>query len=260
MREDLLWNNHEVGDFPRRPTVSCVLLTDRLTAESGEWFSKVRQIVDELVIFVDTERAGEETHAVAHALATAVHEVQGRGFIEAHLEQMVQACSSEWVLRLDSDEQLTSGWMDETWRDLLDGEITHFVCRRRWIYPAGGYIDCAPWWPDPQLRLFRNDPALLTFPQKIHVPTQVAGPGAHLQHLGIDHHVLRLTTRAQREEKVRHYTKLRPELPLGHYYLFEDSAVTIAPLADLAEESGKLEGEQAKLASETPSSMIGARV
>jgi hypothetical protein len=83
------------------------------------------------------------------------------------------------------------------------------------------------------MRLFRNDPALLTFPERIHEPTRVAGPGQYLEDFGIDHHVLRLTTRVEREAKVRHYTKLRPELPLGHYYLFEDcdpSTMSVARL------------------------------
>jgi hypothetical protein len=231
----------------RRATVSCVLLTDRLTAESAGWFSAVRAIVDELVIFVDTQHAGEETHAFAHDLTSQVHEVKGHGCVEAHLEQMVRACSGQWVLRLDSDEELTSGWMNGAWRDLLVGETTHFICPRRWIHPAGGFIGSAPWWPDPQIRLFRNDLGRLTFPQKIHDPTIVSGPGRYVWHLVIDHHVLRLTTREQREEKVRRYAKLRPELPLGHYYLFEDFAPTLEPLLSPSEEGSRLELERAEL-------------
>jgi hypothetical protein len=237
LRDDSLLKNHQPvsdGGFPRRETVSCVLLTDRLTAEAAGWFSAVREIVDELVIFVDTALAGEETHALARQLTGQVHELKGQGHVEAHLEQMVGACSGEWVLRLDSDEQLTPGWMAGIWRELLRGETTHFICPRRWIHPAGGFIDSAPWWPDWQMRLFRNEPGRLTFPQKIHEPTIVTGPGQHLFHLGIDHHVLRLNTRAQREEKVRHYAQLRPEKPLGHYYLFEDVAPASVPLLDLA--------------------------
>ena len=196
-------------------------------------------MVDELIIFVDTAQANDDTHSFARELATAVHTVKGCGFVEAHLEEMVRACSGDWILRLDSDEQLTANWMDGAWRDLLGGAATHFTTPRRWIHPEGGYINCVPWWPDPQMRLFRNEAALLTFPRKIHEPTHVSGPGQHLRDFGIDHHVLRLTSRAEREEKVRHYTKLRPELPLGHYYLFEDFAPSAAPLTDLPDEPGR---------------------
>jgi hypothetical protein len=85
------------------------------------------------------------------------------------------------------------------------------------------------------MRLFRNDLSLLTFPRQIHEPTAVRGPGDYLPELPINHHVLRLSTRAQREEKVRHYTRLRPELPLGHYYLFEDSSPSRTPTEDLSD-------------------------
>jgi hypothetical protein len=239
LREESRLPNYEQvrnGENLWRPTVSCVLLTNGLTAECAGWFANVRRIVDELVIFVDIPRSSDETRAFARGLATTVHEVKGGGFVEAHLQEMVGACSCDWVLRLDSDEQLTANWMEGKWRDLLGGDVTHFTAPRRWIHPEGGYINREPWWPDPQMRLFRNDPALLTFPRKIHEPTGVTGPGQYLRHFGIDHHVLRLTSRAEREEKVRHYTKLRPELPLGHYYLFEDFAPAAVPLTDLTDE------------------------
>jgi hypothetical protein len=252
LREELSVKNNRTDSEDRsssRPTVSCVLLTDGLTPESAEWFSTVRDMVNELVIFVDTELADPETHAFAYELASVVHEVNGRGFVEAHLREMVLACSSDWILRLDSDEQLTNGWMDGTWRDFLGGEYTHFTTPRRWIHPEGGYIRCEPWWPDPQMRLFRNDMARLAFPQKIHEPTQVTGLGKNLPSLAIDHHVLRLTTRAQREEKVRRYTKLRPELPLGHYYLFEDFGLLPNPLTDTSYEHSGLQIAKAEFAS-----------
>jgi hypothetical protein len=224
------------GNHPPPATVSCVLLAHRLTEESAVWFSNVRRLVDEVVIFVDTTLANNDTHNFARELATTVHDVRGCGFVEAHLEQMVRACSGDWVLRLDSDEQLTANWLDGSWRDLLNGDETHFTTPRRWIHPEGGFINCVPWWPDPQMRLFRNDLALLTFPLKIHEPTQVIGPGRHLPDYAIDHHVLRLTSRAEREEKVRRYTKLRPESPLGHYYLFEDFTLSVSPIENLTVE------------------------
>jgi hypothetical protein len=211
------------------------LLTSRLTAECAEWFWDVRRIVDELVVFVDIALADHATHAFAREVATSLHEVNGGDSVEAHLEEMVRACSGDWILRLDSDEQLNRNWMAGAWRNFLGGSATHFITPRRWIHPAGGYISCAPWWPDPQMRLFRNDPALLTFPRKIHEPTHVTGQAQYLWDFGIDHHALRLTSRVDREAKVRHYTKLRPELPLGHYYLFEDCQPGTVSIADLTE-------------------------
>ncbi len=84
-----------------RATVSCVLLTDRLTAESAGWFTAVREIVDELVIYVDTQHAGEETHAFAHKLTSQVHEVKGmvawNGIWNRWCEHVLVNGSSDWI-------------------------------------------------------------------------------------------------------------------------------------------------------------------
>ena len=203
-------------------SISCVLLTDNLSAATASWFLEVRELVDEFVIFVDRSRATDETRSLARQMTSSVKEIEGQGCIEPHLPEMVRACRCDWILRLDSDERLSRAWSDGTWRRRLTTSRTHFTTPRRWMHPAGGYLNCSPWWPDPQLRLFRNDPARIVFPQQIHEPMRVEGEGEYLSHLVMEHHVLRLASRAERETKVRHYTRLRPELPLGEYYLFED--------------------------------------
>lgn len=219
--------------FVRKPAVSCVLLTDRLTPESCHWFGIAKSLFDELVIVVDVARADAETRMAARRLATRYCEVEGRGYVEAHLAEMIAECDGDWILRLDSDEELDGEWRDTRWRDLLaSDEFTHFQFPRRWIHPAGGFINCAPWWPDPQLRLFRNNPAAFTLPRSIHEPMSVAGDAGNLRHLPINHHVLRLLSRAAREEKVSRYRQLRPELPLAEFYLYEELAPPSAPVTN----------------------------
>jgi hypothetical protein len=216
----------------KTPSVSSVLLTNKLSAESVLWFSEVRRLTDELVVFIDTRKADAETHELARRIATRVIEVEGKGFVEAHLNEMVRACESEWVLRLDSDEELTGDWRG--WREVLkDEDRTHYKIPRRWLHPSGGFLGRAPWWPDPQARLFRNEPERIDFPNRIHQTMTIQGEAGYLRHLAIDHHVLRLNSRAEREKKVRRYAELRPDLSLGHYYLFEDFNLVADELSTL---------------------------
>jgi hypothetical protein len=207
---------------PDVPTVSCVLLTDGLTAETAAWFARVRQVVDELVVLVDRTRANDYTRKVAAALATRLDEVDSKGYVEAHLQQMVNACRGDWILRLDSDERLAPAWHEGKWRRHLTGEHTHFNLPRRWFHTPDSYLTVAPWASDPQMRLFRNVPGEMTFPGEIHEPMAMAGPGEYLCELTIEHHVLWLKTRAEREEKVARYVRLRPEKACADYYLFEE--------------------------------------
>lgn len=213
-----------------RPGVGCVLMTDRLTSQSARWFAEVKRITDEMVIFVDIARADEATRSFAEALATTLHFVEGRGYIEPHLREMFRACQCEWILRLDTDEELSASWYTGEWRDRLGrSACSHYQIPRRWLHPAGGYIDCEPWWRDPQARLFRNAPDRIVFPQLLHEPMRAEGEAGELPGLIINHHALE-ASRSQREAKVRRYTQIRPEQPLGHYYLFEDAVLTTAPL------------------------------
>ena len=218
--------------MPNEPTLSGILLTDGLTTETATWFAEVRQIVDELIILVDRQRADEYTREVAAKLATRVHEVDGKGYVEAHLPEMVQACRSDWILRLDSDERLAPGWYENSWRRYLNGAQTHFNVPRRWFDTRDSYLKIAPWMSDPQMRLFRNVPSEIIFPEEIHEPTIVAGPGEYLPELAIEHHVLWLKTRAEREEKVARYLRLRAEKACANYYLFEEHLAASTPVED----------------------------
>jgi hypothetical protein len=208
--------------MPSEPTLSCVLLTDSLTPETAEWFAEVREFVTELVVLVDRQHADEYTRRVAASLATRVSEVDGKGYVEAHLREMIQACRGDWILRLDSDERLAPAWSQGWWLKYLDGEHTHFWVPRQWFDTRHTYLTVAPWAADPQMRLFRNVPSKITFPEQIHEHMVVAGSGEYLAELPIEHHVLWLKTRAEREEKVARYLRLRPEKACANFYLFEE--------------------------------------
>jgi hypothetical protein len=234
-----------------KPTVSALLFTHQISDESAAWFSRVKSLFDELVIFVDSEKATPETRARARKVASRLYEIpsneKSRGQTESvdHRNrdrevlraqfrelrpEMVEKCESGWVLRLDSDEELSPEWNDRGWRQLLEtDEFTHFYFPRRWMINSSEFIDREPWWPDSSLRLFRKD-CTTDFPAKVHGPLLVCGRGAYCRNLAIHHHVLRLLSRVEREEKVRNYEFLWPGEGLGHYYLFEDYSVPAKPV------------------------------
>jgi len=141
---------------------------------------------------------------------------------------MVDACSGDWILRLDSDERLAPAWRDRRWRRHLTGEHTHFNVPRRWFQTPDSYLTVAPWAYDPQMRLFRNTPSEIIFPNEIHEPMTMAGAVAYLAELMVEHHVLWLKTRAERERKVARYLRLRPEKACANYYLFEEQLMAMA--------------------------------
>jgi hypothetical protein len=203
--------------------VTAMLVTHDLVEESMPWMEEVRNVFDELVIFIDEKRVTPGSAQRAEEVATRVQYYKVDAWYDWDLEAMARACESDWVFIIDHDEQLSPEWRQGQWRQLLETtQFTHFWLSRRWIVQSGKYIVSDPWWPDLQLRLFKNNLEGTTFPTRLHDTIHVPGPGAYLQTLAIHHHVLWLLSRKARVEKVRHYERLRPGGGLGHLYLHEN--------------------------------------
>jgi hypothetical protein len=213
----------------KTPSVSALLFTHEMTDEIAAWFLQAKELVDELVIFVDCDKASAESRARAARIGSRMFEISGRNTPEIRAE-MVSRCESDWILRLDSDEELSPEWRDGRWRQLLGSpEFTQFYLPRRWMINPSEFLDREPWWPDLSLRLFRKDCAI-AFPANVHDQLQVRGCAGYCRSLAINHHVLHMLSRAEREEKVRSYELLRPGEAAGHYYLFEEYAIPAIPV------------------------------
>jgi hypothetical protein len=206
--------------------VSGLLITHQLSEEAIAWFSRMRNIVDELVAFVDGDKAAPELYDRLRKLDARILKTDAAAFYNFDFKKMIAACEGDWVLKVDYDEELSLEWGDPRWREILQTtEFTHFWSPRRWITPSGAYLRWAPWWPDWQIRLFRKSPEEITFPTRLHETMQMKGGAGYLRTLAIHHHDLRLASRQSREQKARSYEKERPGNSLGYFYLFEDYAV-----------------------------------
>jgi hypothetical protein len=184
----------------------------------------------EIVVCVD-RMTTDHTMRIARRFTGQVHLVQTAGYIERSLMEMASLCSKEFILRIDDDEALGGDWDREPihWTAGFN-DVTHFFVPRRWIAPPGDrFIADPPWFPDLQMRLFRNDPSLITWPVEIHDMTTVKGRGLIRTDRWIDHYDLLIRSREEREEKCRRYRTVRPAKHLSHFYLWEDSAVQLVP-------------------------------
>jgi hypothetical protein len=211
--------------------VNAMLVTHDLPPESLPWMEEVREIFDELVIFIDANRVTPEAESRAEKVASRVYHHKAETWYEWDLGSMARTCASDWVFIIERDEELSPEWRQPQWRQILEStDLTHFWIPRRWVVPNGQYIAADPWWPDSQLRLLRTDVSGTVFPTRLHDTIQVPGPGGHFSNLALHHHVLWMCSRETREERMRYYEKLRPGGALGYFYLYEDHA---PPLAEL---------------------------
>jgi hypothetical protein len=211
--------------------IAGLVFTDHLPAAAMPWMAEARGIFDELVVVIHEKQATPGTQLRARKVASRVLQNKADAWYEADVLAVVAECKTEWVFHLDYDEQLGREWHDGQWRQILENDgFTHFSFPRRWVVPGDRYIIVGPWWPDVHTRLIRANLDGLVLPKRLHDTPQVAGAGGCLPGLPINHHVLHLLSRAEREEKKRRYEQLRPGGALGYYYLFEDYA---APQASL---------------------------
>jgi hypothetical protein len=187
----------------------------RSIAESG--------FADQIVVCLDRD-APSGSREAALPYTKDVYDIESRGFLESALKLLASHCSGEYVLRVDDDECLGGVWRRDAFDGLaLTNLITHFWLPRRWIiYPGDLFLSNYPWFPDLQLRIFRNDPRLISWPRQPHEHMKVKGRGMVLADRCIDHWVLVTESRRDREQKCERYRSINPEKDLSHFYLYED--------------------------------------
>jgi len=215
------------------PTFGVVVLTKNGASRLGTCLESIagRSFAGEIVVCVDRETT-DETVSLARRYTPHVHLIDTGGTLESALPEMAYHCSAEYVLRLDDDETLGGNWDDPVPLEALlrGNDFTHLILPRLWLLPPGDrFISTEPWFPDYQVRFFRNDAEVIRWPAFIHEPMEMKGRGMVLFDRWIEHHDLAIHSRPERERKAQRYRRLRPEKHLAHLYLYEEQAIELLP-------------------------------
>jgi hypothetical protein len=215
--------------------VSAVVLTKNGEGRIERCLQSITRtgFADEIVVCIDRETS-DNTYEIARPLADQVHFLTSGGCLESALPQMVALCSGDFILRLDDDERLGGNWTRPEFESLVAlNELSHLKVPRRWLADEGkNFIAEAPWFPDVQMRLFRNAPESIRWPQQIHEAMELAGNCLALGDRWIEHDVLFTTSTEERQEKCRRYQELRPECHLSHFYWYEERDPARLPATD----------------------------
>ena len=162
----------------------------------------LRPLADEIVIGYD-DRVDAELRDAYAALADRVFPVSFQ-FVEHHLADLHAACTSEWILRIDTDEVPSDRLVDRLATLTPDPGVCQYAIPRRWIDPdAHGWLDEAPWYPDYQTRLVRADDQL-DFSGELHSGPTLVEPVVYLEE-PLYHLDCVVSDRAKRQEKALLY-------------------------------------------------------
>ena len=218
----------DLNNLPRKhATISFVVITNALRVDRLiDLFMQLTPLKDELVVILDN--ADVSVKDILSKYADKVVCIPGKGSLEAYIGDIFWHCTQDWIFRVDDDETLNPDCSRELLQHYVSNRnITSYWIPTRWYINKEEYICTEPWLPDYHLRLFRNEPGIITLPSGIHQHLGVAGNSERINDLYLCHWNLVFDTREKRMEKVDHYNKLLPENGNDAYYLYEDQSYDI---------------------------------
>jgi len=178
-----------------------------LTRNSGP---RLARLLDEVSSFADEILVGVDAGSTDNTLDVAIERAD-KVFRFRHSGQMAPArmlpfryASGDWILSLDDDESI-----DDNFDALLGGLmtndlVTHYWFKRKCVVSLNPceYVHGLPWYPDWQLRMFRNDIRLVWKPPIPHSGYNVLGIGCREERASIFHFEPLIVTDEARRAKV----------------------------------------------------------
>jgi polysaccharide pyruvyl transferase WcaK-like protein len=191
------------------PRLSVVMFTGGAAGVVARTLERVRPVAHEIVVAVD-ERVPLDHLGPLERVADQVVRAEFVYPLEANLRWLHGLATGDWVLRLDSDDVVSDGLLALLGTPGWDLGITHAYLQYRWLWGSPDQVlDQAPWWPDPVLRLIRNQPGLARFPHGAHEVAEVAGC-SRLFDVGLYHLDLLLHDGPSRAAKATAYEHQNP--------------------------------------------------
>ncbi len=190
----------------RRPTLSACILAHSSRAGLERLLHELDGIADQVVVGVDSAST-DDTFALACQHADLVFRFEHVGPpVRARLLPLRHA-TGDWILEIDEDEGLDDAFAPLLPELLTNVRYTHYWLPRKWIVERDPltYLHAAPWFPDWQIRLFRNDPGRVWHTGKVHSGYRVMGPGCWEERSAVLHYEPVVLTKEEREKKIDFY-------------------------------------------------------
>lgn len=181
-----------------RPTLSVILITKNEAELVGQCLESVKW-ADEIII-VDSGST-DDTVSICRRYTNHVVVTDWPGFGQQKNRALAMA-TSEWVLSIDADEEVTPPLAQEIQDILMAPTAAGYTLPRLSSY-CGRFMKHSGWWPDPVLRLFRRDAGKFT-DARVHERVVVNGQTQALKQTLLHHSYRSLD---QVLHKVNHYSE-----------------------------------------------------
>ncbi|MGP8122751.1 MAG: glycosyltransferase [Xanthobacteraceae bacterium] len=192
----------------RRPRLTVSVLTRNSEPRLAGLLREASGYADEIIVGVDAAST-DRTLDVARENADKVFQFRHPGQLAPARMLPFRYASGDWILSLDDDESMEDSF-ENILDDLLSNRlVTHYWFKRKCIVSLDPceYVHGSPWYPDWQLRMFRNDARLVWKPPFPHSGYRVLGPGYHEERAAILHFEPLIVSHEARREKVLGWRK-----------------------------------------------------
>lgn len=189
---------------------TCVITMDAAD-RIAPLIAHAKEISDEVVIGVDSKTTDNTFELCQQAGADVVFWIENNALTcNAGLEQLVDACSGDWILRLDDDEYMEPQFNRIKHALMNQTHFTHYKFPRLHISNVNPlqWINDSYLYPDYQMRLFKNQKELLHFPGAVgHTSITSDGPKGRIFATNIIHLNHAINSRQKREAKLEKYIR-----------------------------------------------------
>lgn len=187
-------------------TLSAVINTKN-SSEFLDAALKSVSFADEIIV-VDMH-SSDDTQKIAKKYTKNVFVSDDVGYVEPARNFAISKATSDWLLILDADEEVTAGLQNKIKAILASPEFdAYYIPRSNEVF--GYEMRKTGWWPDHQLRLFKK--GIVTWSDEIHSVPTVAGTSDYLPaepEISLTHH--NYQTVSQFVERMNRYTSIEAE-------------------------------------------------
>lgn len=199
-----------------------VVISTRNRAESLErTLRSVRTLASEIIV-VDNE-SSDDTQKVAKAYKATVFRKKNSLMLNTNKNFGFSKASGDWILCLDDDEEVPKELAEEITSVTAntDTEVTgYWIARKNRIF--GKWIQHGIWWPDRQLRLFKNGSG--RYPEKhVHEYLEVRGPTAVLETPYIHYNYDSLSQYLRKMQDVYTESEVQKYIASGYHVVWSDA-------------------------------------
>jgi nitrite reductase/ring-hydroxylating ferredoxin subunit len=192
-----------------RPRLTVNILTRDSQDRLERLLSEISNYSDQVLVGVDAASV-DGTLEIAKGHADLVYQFSHPGHLAAARMLPFEYATGDWILSLDDDESFEPSFDALVPSLLAQRYVTHYWFPRKWIVSLDPCerLDGPHWFPDWQLRLFRNDRTLVWKPARPHSGYRVQGPGCREARASILHFEPLLCGAEVRQRKRKTYLEM----------------------------------------------------